>query len=104
MKIAVFLQGTIIMHKNALEQPREIRVRQVIEGEESVRDYANYIPVGDVVQKLWEWESQGAELVYISSRKSISDVEKDKSVLKKYNFPSGEVVFRQTGEEYLEKI
>lgn len=100
MKIAVFIHGTTIMHKSALGQPRAVRVKQVLEHDESIHDYANYVPVGSVVEKLRKWHEQGAEIVYISSHKTDGDVEKDKLVLKRYNFPVGEVLFQREGEEY----
>lgn len=88
------------MHKSALGQPREIRVKQVEEGEASVHDYANYIPAGHAAQKLRGYKEQGAEIIYISSHESKKDVESDQLVLKKYDFPEGEVKFRKNGEEY----
>lgn len=100
MKIAVFLHGTTIMHKSAFGQPREVRVKQVMENERSVHDYANYVPVGNSVEKLQKWHEQGAEIVYISSHQTVENIEKDKSVLKRYNFPEDEVFFRKEGEEY----
>ena len=35
-KIIIFLYGTTIMHRNALGQTREVRVKQVLDGEEGV--------------------------------------------------------------------
>src|SRR5579864_5247557 len=67
MKILVFLHGTTIMHRGALGQSREERVRQVIAGEESVRDYEAYVPVGNAVEKLHRWRNQGAEIIFLSS-------------------------------------
>ncbi len=40
------------MHKSAEGKTREERVRQVIDGDPSVHDYASYIPVGNAVEKL----------------------------------------------------
>lgn len=56
--------------------------------------------MGNAVEKLRKWYEQGAEIAYISSHETVRDVEKDKLVLKRYNFPEGEVVFRKEGEEY----
>lgn len=100
MKILIFLHGTLIMHKNAEGRTREERVRQVVDRDPSVHDYASYIPVGDAVEKLKSWKSQGAEILYISSHKTDTDVEKDKIVLEKYNFPKGPVFYRQNGASY----
>ena len=100
MKILVFLHGTLIMHKNAEGKSRKERVRQVKNKESSVLDYVSYIPVGSVVEKLKSWQSQGAEILYLSSHETAEDVEKDKSVLEKYDFPKGQIFYRQNGESY----
>ena len=100
MKIMVFLHGTAIMHRNALRRSREKRVQQVLNGDESISDFASYVPVGNAVQKLQTWREQGAEVVYLSSHMRAEDVEKDKLVLMTHGFPSGQVFFRQHGEEY----
>lgn len=100
MKILIFLHGTLIMHKSAEGRTREERVKQVIEHNPSVHDYVTYIPVGNAVEKLKSWESQGAEILYLSSHETAEDVEKDKLVLEKYGFPNGQVFYRQNGESY----
>jgi hypothetical protein len=100
MKILIFLHGTLIMHKSAKNKTREERVKQVMDGDLSVHDYASYIPVGNAVEKLKSWQSQGAEILYLSSHETAEDVEKDKSVLEKYGFPKGQIFYRQNGESY----
>ena len=96
----VFLHGTAIMHKNALGRTREERVRQVLAGDESLYDFAAYVPVGNVVQKLHTWKNQGAEILYLSSHQTIKEVEKDKIVLRNYGFPEGQIFFRHRNERY----
>lgn len=100
MKILIFLHGTLIMHKNAESKTREERVTQVENNELSVLDYISYIPVGNSVEKLNKWENQGAKIIYLSSHETAEDVEKDKIVLEKYNFPKGEIFYRQNKESY----
>jgi hypothetical protein len=101
MRIMVFLQGTAIMHRSALGLSREERVRQVLEAkDESLRDFASYVPVGDVVRKLQTWRAQGAEIVYLSSHRRAEDVEKDRSVLRKYGFPGDRIFYRQSEETH----
>jgi uncharacterized protein YdhG (YjbR/CyaY superfamily) len=100
MKILAFLHGTTIMHSNAEGKTRAERVRQVQEGEESVRKFASYIPVGHAVKKLGTWSQQGAEIVYLSSHKKVEHVQEDIAVLQRYSFPAGQAVFRQPGETY----
>src|SRR3989338_3876728 len=100
MKILIFLHGTLIMHKSAESKTREERVKQVLSSDPSVHDYISYIPVGNAVEKLKSWQTQGAEILYLSSHETAEDVEKDKSVLEKYDFPKGQVYYRQNGESY----
>jgi hypothetical protein len=100
MKILIFLHGTLIMHRNAIGKTREERVHQSKEREASVLDYESYVPIGNAVEKLNNWKQQRAEIIYLSSHESETDVEKDKSVLRKYNFPNGKVLFRKNGESY----
>ena len=104
MKIMVFLHGTAIMHKNGLHRTRDERVKQVLNGDESLYDFATYIPVGNVLRKLRTWEQQGAEILYLSSHKKVEDVEKDKAVLQNYGFPDGQVFFRNNTEKYNEIV
>ena len=92
------------MHKGAKDLARDNIVRQVVEGESSIHDYASYVPVGNASRKLRGWELQGAEICYLSSHKSARDVEIDKSVLKKYGFPDGHVFYRRSGEEYKDVV
>lgn len=96
----VFLQGTAIMHKNALGKSREERVRQVIDGNESLEEFSSYAPVDNAVLKLQGWHGQGAEICYLSSHNETEDVETDKFVLRKYGFPDGPVYYRQSHERY----
>jgi hypothetical protein len=104
MRILVFLHGTTIMQRNTGRLTREEVIRQVREGDESVHDYASYIPVGKAAEKLQEWKKQGAELCYLSSHRNAEDIEMDKFVLKKYAFPNGQIFYRRTGEEYKDVV
>ncbi len=115
MKILVFLQGTLIMHRNAAGQSRKGILRQVIEQEESVRDFENYTPIGHSAQKLQRWVSQGAEICYLSAltenKKGRGDeqvgkegLKADELVLKKHGFPSGPIYHRQEQEGYKEVV
>ncbi len=100
MKILVFLHGTVIMHANAAGCTRRRRVRQVVEGQESVSDFASYVPIGDAVNKLCTWREQGARIVYLTFHTAAEDIERDKSVLLRHGFPSGEVLHRRDGQQY----
>jgi hypothetical protein len=104
MKILVFLQGTTIMHKDAKGLARERIVKQVMEGDTSIHDYASYIPIGNAARKLQEWKGQGAKICYLSSHRNAKDVETDKLVLKKYAFPDGQIFRRRNREEYKDVV
>jgi len=93
-----------MMHKNAKGIAREEIVKQVMEGDESLRDYASYVSVGNAVKKLQEWKGQGARICYLSSHRNAEDVEKDKFVLKKYAFPDGQIFYRRNREEYKDVV
>ena len=88
------------MHKNAAGHTREEIVKQVEDNEKSVHDYAEYIPVGNAVKKLEIWKNQSAEILYLSSRRKINEIDDIKKVLKRYNFPDGQFLFRQNNEEH----
>jgi hypothetical protein len=104
MKILVFLHGTTIMHKSAIGRTREEITKQVVEGDESIYDYALYVPVGKAVKKLQEWKGQGAKICYLSSHKEAKDVESDKFVLRKYAFPGDQIFYRGNREEYRDVV
>lgn len=104
MKIMLFLHGTAIMHRSAGGRLREVRVRQVQENEPSVRDFASYIPVGGVAEKLQSWEAQGAQILYLSSHRDPVNVERDKAVLTAYHFPDGPIYSRENGRTYQDVV
>jgi hypothetical protein len=104
MTILVFLHGTSIMHEGAKGLAREEMTRQVTEGDKSLHDYASYIPVGNAVRKLREWKRQGAAICYLSSHRNAKDVADDKSVLKRYAFPDGQVFYRRNREQYKDVV
>lgn len=100
MKILIFTEGTIIMHKNAQGKSREEIVKQSRENGESVDDFANYIPIGNAPEKIKIWQEQGAEICYLTSRRELEEIGDIKNVLKKYHFPEGKLYFRKDNEEY----
>ncbi len=100
MKLLIFTEGTIIMHKNAAGHTREEIVRQVKEEERSVHDYKTYIPIGNAANKLQGWKNQGVDILYLTSRRKPEEIQQIRDVLKKYDFPDGQLLFRQDGEEY----
>ncbi len=100
MKILVFTEGTIIMHPTGLSVSRGERVIQVENKSPDVKEYSSYMAIGNAPEKLKSWQDQGAEIVYLTSRTAEKEINDIKNVLKKHNFPEGELYFRKEGEEY----
>ena len=93
------------MHKNALGHTRDEIVKQskgffLIFREKSVHDYKSYVPIGDAVKKLQNWKKDGAEILYLTSRRKPEEIKQIQNVLKKFKFPDGQLLFRQKDEEY----
>ncbi|MFW9825485.1 MAG: hypothetical protein ACFFE4_21260 [Candidatus Thorarchaeota archaeon] len=105
MRILAFLHGTCIMHRNALGLSRLQIVQQVIDNrDESISDFASYIPIGNVIKKLNSWHNQGAEISYLSSHLTLENIKKDEFVLKKYNFPEGIIFYRKEKEDWNSQV
>lgn len=111
MKILIFLHGTAIAHKTAEGKTREEILKQAINKDPSIYDYASHIPVGNVVTKLKNWQAQGAEILYLSALTEDEkargdeivgkdDTKADQEVLNRYGFPKGEIYHRKKGESY----
>ena len=103
------------MHKNARGKTRDEIIQQVKDQERSVRDFGNYIPIGNTSEKLNKWASQGAEICYLTSlseNKKVRGDEKvgkeglrvDNVVLEKYNFPKGVIYHREINEDYKDVV
>ena len=86
MKILIFTEGTILMHKNATGHSKEEIVKQVKDKDPSVKDYSSYIPVENSPQKIAKWKQQGAEILYLTSRRTPEQVADIKNLLKKHKF------------------
>jgi hypothetical protein len=101
MKILVFTEGTLIMHRSAAGLQREQIVKQVIEGKDpSLHDWKSYVPVGNGSHRLGLWKNQGAEIFYLTSRTEPADVKAISQILKKYGFPAGQLLYRRDGQQY----
>jgi hypothetical protein len=116
MRILVFTEGTVLTHRRWVGLPREEIVRHVKgwsnlsrEEFEELRKsgevpglayFADSFPIGSAVSKITAWKNQGATILYLTSRRTPEEVQIIRAVLKKYNFPDGELFFREAGEEY----
>ena len=100
MKIMVFTEGTIIMHRGGINHSREEISRQVVEKEKTLYDWDSYVPVGNSVDKLCAWYDHGAEIVYLTSRTIPDEIESIRRVLSKYRFPQGLLLCRSENKHY----
>ena len=88
------------MHASAAGVDRETKIKQVEDGDVSVRDYGKYLPIGNAPQKISAWHKQGAEIVYLTSRRKVEEIAAIKQVLDHYGFPEGKLEFRGGTENY----
>jgi hypothetical protein len=102
MKILIFREGTILTHRSHVGLPRE----RIVELVKSLKDppgaeyFAKSVPIGNSVRKIEEWKRDGATILYLTSRRTVEDVQTIRAVLTKYGFPDGELLSREVGEEY----
>ena len=100
MKILIFTEGTILMHKTAAGLTRDEIIKQVQNPAPDIYDFASYIPIDNSVLKLNHWANAGAEIIYLTSRKKPAEVTAIQQVLSTYRFPRGPLLFRQGKQTY----
>jgi len=98
MKILVFTEGTILTHSNWLGLTRVETVQRIKDGERP--DFSGSVPIGNAARKIRAWRESGAEIIYLTSRRSAEEVEQIRQVLRRYDFPAGQLFFRLEGEAY----
>jgi hypothetical protein len=83
MTIMLFVEGTIMKPKSWF----------------ALYNHKAYIPIGNAVNKIKEWERQGANIIYCTSRKKrqANDIA---SLLKRYDFEGAYLVSRDPKEKY----
>ncbi|HOM77705.1 DUF3850 domain-containing protein [Patescibacteria group bacterium] len=104
VKVLVFTEGTILMASTGLGMEREERVKQVIRNEPPIDDFKSYIPVGNAVETLNYWISNGCEIYYLTSRRTLEEITAIQDVLLRNKFPSGTLLYRKPGEEYKDVV
>lgn len=82
--ILIFTEGTIIGHKRFLD----------------IFNFKKYIPIGDCINKIRHWKDDGWEITYLTSRKSVKQVNEIRDILKKFNFPGNLLYYRGVREKY----
>ncbi len=105
MKILVFTEGTLFIGGNVVHLSREERIRATREkiarmaaGEKI--DFSAMVPAGNAVEKLQSWKRQGAEIMYLTSRRRADEIVIIRSLLGTFGFPEGELFFRRGNEAY----
>ncbi len=88
------------MHKNALGYPINKVIDQIKRKEKSVHNYSSYIPIKNAPKKLKNWEKEGHTLIYLTSRRKREEINQIRTVLKRYKFPNGKLLFRKKDENY----
>lgn len=81
--IMIFAEGTVLKPKSWF----------------SLYCHKSYLPIGDCVEIIKEWRSQGANIIYCTSRKG-KQAEDIAALLKKYGFTGTELCYRSKGEKY----
>ena len=104
MMILIFTEGTILMHESGLGRSREDRIRQVVEGDPSTHDFRSYVPIDKAAEKIGNWQNQGCEIRYLTSRTAPAEINYIEDVLKKYAFPKGVLLFRGENEDYRDVV
>ena len=81
--IMIFVEGTVLKPKSWL----------------SLYNHKNYLPIGNCVKIIKEWQEQGVNIIYCTSRKG-KQAEEIAILLKKYEFVGTELFYRSKGEKY----
>lgn len=100
MKILVFTEGTLLIHRDWVGLSREEMARRVKERTPASGGWAAQVPAGHAAEKLHIWCDQGAEIVYLTSRRKPEELEVTRQVLRQHGFPDGPLHFRHEGESY----
>jgi hypothetical protein len=79
----IFTEGTILKPKSIF----------------SLYRHKTYRPIGDCVRLINGWREQGADIVYITSRRGKA-AENIAGILRRYGFAGTKLCFREKGEKY----
>ncbi|SDM68878.1 hypothetical protein [Acetanaerobacterium elongatum] len=88
VKVLIFTEGTVLGPRNALEH----------------FSVSRYVPIGCCVSLIRLWQEQGADIQYITSRKSRKAVQGVQALLERYGFAGSRLYFRARGQQYHELV
>jgi hypothetical protein len=84
IKILIFTEGTILGPKTIFRH----------------FNHASYSPIKNAVSIIESWEEQGAEIIYVTSRKKYTQILEIKELLLKYHFPGESLYYRGKKQKY----
>ena len=84
IKILIFTEGTIIGPRNLFQH----------------FNHASYVPIGTSSEKTFDWYKQGADIIYLTSRKRKIQVVTIADILERNNFAPGILISREGNEMY----
>ena len=84
IKILIFTEGTIIGPRNLFQH----------------FNHATYVPIGTSSEKTFDWYKQGADIIYLTSRKRKIQVVTIADILERNNFAPGILISREGNEMY----
>ena len=84
IKILIFTEGTIIGPRNLFQH----------------FNHAAYVPIGTSSEKTCDWYRQGADIIYLTSRKRKIQVVAIADILQRNNFAPGILISREGNETY----
>lgn len=82
-KVMIFVEGTILKPKSWL----------------SLYNHNAYIPIGGAVDIIKEWQQQGADIIYCTSRRG-KQAENIATLLLKYEFVGSKLYYREKTQKY----
>jgi hypothetical protein len=59
-----------------------------------------YLPIKNCISKIDNWHKQGAQIIYLTSRKNESSVQIIKNLLLEFRFPGSYLYYRENSEKY----
>lgn len=86
--ILIFAEGTIIGPKRFI-------------------DFFNmnkYVPIKNCIEKIDNWNKQGAQIIYLTSRKSDSSAQIIRNLLMKFRFPGSYLYYRENSQKYKDVV
>lgn len=88
MRILVFTEGTATRHPS----------------QERFYDVPSFVPTEAAVEKLRKWRQQGADICYLTSQRVDEKVQAVQAILRRFNFPAGELNYRRERESYVDVV